>query len=52
MQFVLQTCPEPPQHSAADHTRVYAVETREGVRIHNKLATSGEAVGGLFYSTC
>ena len=32
--------------------RVYRAETSDAVRIYNELAEAGEAVGGLFHSTC
>ena len=32
--------------------RVYRAETSEAVAIYNDLAHRGEAVGGLFHSTC
>jgi hypothetical protein len=31
---------------------VHIAETNEAVRIYNELAAKGEAVGGLFHSTC
>ncbi len=31
---------------------VYRAETSDAVRIYNELADAGEAVGGLFHSTC
>ena len=32
--------------------RIHVLETTEGAKVDNELATQGEAVGGLFHSTC
>lgn len=32
--------------------RVYRAETSDAAQIYNELAEAGEAVGGLFHSTC
>jgi hypothetical protein len=52
MELVLQTRPETLAHLAAHRIRVHVAETNEAARIYNELATQGEAVGGLFHSTC
>jgi hypothetical protein len=52
MQLVLQTCPETLEYLAARGIGCHVAETREAARLYNELASKGEAVGGLFHSTC
>lgn len=52
MQLVLQTCPETLEYLSAQSVRVHVAETNEASRVYNELAKQGEAVGGLFHSTC
>ena len=52
MELVLQTCPETLEHLETRGIRTHVVETKEAARIYNELAARGEAVGGLFHSTC
>jgi hypothetical protein len=52
MQLVLQTCPETLEHLRTRGVPVHVVETRAAGRLYNELAEQGEAVGGLFHSTC
>ena len=52
MELVLQTCPETLEHLSALGIRFEVAETSEAVRIYNRLVERGEAVGGLFHSTC
>jgi len=32
--------------------KIHVAETKEAAEIYNNLASNGEAVGGLFHSTC
>src|SRR5262249_28615687 len=52
MHVVLQTCPETLDHLRKLGIRVHVLETKEAAKVYNQLATQGEAVGGLFHSTC
>jgi len=52
MHLVLRTCPETLDHLRKLGVRVHVLETREAAKVYNELATQGEAVGGLFHSTC
>lgn len=52
MQLRLQTSPATLERLAAAGIDVRIAETREAVKIYNELARAGEAVGGLFHSTC
>ena len=52
MQLRLQTCPETLELLQNRGIRVIVAETREAVETYNRLAAEGEAVGGLFHSTC
>lgn len=52
MELVLQTCPETIDSLRAKGVRFHVAETREAARVYNELAEQGEAVGGLFHSTC
>lgn len=51
MDLVLQTCPETLQLLKEKGIGVHVAETREAVALYNSLA-EGQAVGGLFHSTC
>jgi hypothetical protein len=52
MLLRLQTCSETMSFLEAKGIAVYVAETTEAARIYNDLALRGEAVGGLFHSTC
>jgi hypothetical protein len=52
MELVLQTCPETLEHLSALRIRFQVAETSEAAQIYNRLVERGEAVGGLFHSTC
>ena len=52
MELVLQTCPETLEYLRARDVQVHVAETNEAKQIYNQLAEQGEAVGGLFHSTC
>jgi hypothetical protein len=48
----LKTCPATLERLESRGVAVQVVETRRAVKIYNDLAGRGEAVGGLFHSTC
>ncbi|MEE8320713.1 MAG: Mth938-like domain-containing protein [Gammaproteobacteria bacterium] len=50
--LMLHTCPETLDMLESDGIVVHVAETSKAVRIYNELASRGEAVGGLFHSTC
>ncbi len=52
MLLRLRTCDETLQMLDGRGIAVHVAETRAAARIYNDLAASGEAVGGLFHSTC
>lgn len=52
MELVLQTCPETLEYLTTRGIQFHVAETNEAARIYNSLAEQGEAVGGLFHSTC
>jgi len=52
MWRALQTRRETMEALEAHGVMVRTAETRQAVRIYNELAECGEAVGGLFHSTC
>lgn len=52
MLLRLQTCPETVELLRGRGVGVRIAETREAAEIYNELAGRGEAVGGLFHSTC
>ena len=52
MLLRLRTCQQTLALIESRGARVLVAETREAVRLYNELAASGEAVGGLFHSTC
>ncbi len=48
----LRTCPATLELLDTRGVAVHVAETRKAADIYNKLAERGEAVGGLFHSTC
>ncbi len=52
MLLRLRTCPETLELLEKRGIRVFVAETKEAVEIYNGLVADGEAVGGLFHSTC
>jgi hypothetical protein len=52
MELVLQTCPETLEYLRTRGIRFHVAETNAAARFYNELAKQGEAVGGLFHSTC
>ena len=52
MLLALRTCQETLELLEEMHIRVHIAETKEAAEIYNSLVLSGEAVGGLFHSTC
>jgi hypothetical protein len=52
MELVLQTCPETLEYLEAQGVRYHVAETNDAAQIYNELVEKGEAVGGLFHSTC
>ncbi len=52
MLLMLRTCQETIDHLEQRHISVHIAETKAAVDIYNGLVSDGEAVGGLFHSTC
>ena len=52
MQLRLQTTPQTLERLEREGIEVIIAETREAAERYNELARAGEAVGGLFHSTC
>lgn len=52
MELVLQTCPETLEYLRTRDVRIHVAETNEAAKLYNQLVERGEAVGGLFHSTC
>jgi hypothetical protein len=52
MELVLQTCPETLEYLRARGVQVHVAETNEAAQIYNQLVEQGDAVAGLFHSTC
>ncbi len=52
MLLRLRTCSETMSLLEAEGIAVHVVETKKAARIYNDLASRGDAVGGLFHSTC
>ena len=52
MLLHLRTCAETLALLEERGVRVIVAETREAVEVYNDLVARGEAVGGLFHSTC
>jgi hypothetical protein len=50
--LMLQICPETAEYLRSESVAIHVAETGKAVDIYNKLAADGEAVGGLFHSTC
>lgn len=48
----LRTTPEALEFLRGRHVESHVKETKEAVELYNRLAADGEAVGGLFHSTC
>ena len=52
MLLRLRTCEKTINFLRERQIPVYIEETKTAVEIYNRLASEGEAVGGLFHSTC
>src|SRR5215216_90989 len=52
MELLLKTAPETLALLKSQNIPVHIEETKAAVELYNKLAAAGEAVGGLFHSTC
>ena len=52
MLLKLRTCEETVDLLKAKGIDVHIAETKEAAELYNELAAGGEAVGGLFHSTC
>ncbi len=52
MLLMLQTCSATLELLKSEGIKVHVVETQEAVEIYNSLVKQGQAVGGLFHSTC
>jgi len=52
MWLALQTCQETIDLLDEKHIPVHIAETKAAAKIYNDLVSDGEAVGGLFHSTC
>jgi len=52
MWLVLQTCQETIALLDEKHIPVHIAETKAAAEIYNDLVADGQAVGGLFHSTC
>ncbi len=52
MLLMLRTCQETLDLLEERHIPVQIAETKAAAEIYNGLVSSGEAVGGLFHSTC
>lgn len=52
MLLMLQTAPETLTLLKEQDIPVHVAGTKAAASLYNKLATRGEAVGGLFHSTC
>jgi hypothetical protein len=52
MLRMLQTCQATLELLEERKIPVHVAETKEAVEIYNDLVSKGEAVGGLFHSTC
>lgn len=48
----LQTCQETLEMLEKMGITVHVAETKDAAALYNELASRGEAVGGLFHSTC
>ena len=52
MLLRLRTCPETREYLERRGVAVHVAETLSASKLYNDLAARGEAVGGLFHSTC
>ena len=52
MWLALQTCQETIDLLDERNIPVYIAETKAAAKIYNDLVSDGQAVGGLFHSTC
>ena len=52
MLLMLHTCQETLDLLERKQITVHVAETNSAAEIYNELASRGEAVGGLFHSTC
>ena len=52
MWLALQTCQETIKLLDEKHIPVHIAETKAAAEIYNDLVADGQAVGGLFHSTC
>ncbi len=52
MLLKLKTAPETLERLESMNIKFHVAETKEAAEIYNNLASNGEAVGGLFHSTC
>ena len=52
MWLMLHTCQETLDVLEQKHITVHVAETKEAAELYNELGSQGEAVGGLFHSTC
>jgi hypothetical protein len=52
MLLMLRTRQETLDLLKTREIKVHVAETKKAAKIYNQLASSGEAVGGLFHSTC
>ncbi len=52
MLLMLQTCQETLELLENRRIQVHIAETKAAAKLYNSLASGGEAVGGLFHSTC
>ena len=52
MLLMLKTAPETLKLLESKNIKIHVAETSKAAEIYNDLASNGEAVGGLFHSTC
>ena len=52
MLLRLHTCSQTMSYLEEKGIAVHVAETKKAAQIYNDLASQGEAVGGLFHSTC
>lgn len=50
--LMLHTCPQTLELLRSKNITFHIAETTEAAKIYNERAEKGEAVGGLFHSTC
>ncbi|MCY3023299.1 MAG: Mth938-like domain-containing protein [Planctomycetota bacterium] len=51
-QLALQVCPETIKLLEEKRIRYHSAETGAAIELYSQLAAKGEALGGLFHSTC